>query len=160
MNRLNYLVCHSLVDATVKPQASSFKLQQFERKETTCSETTETTRKLLPSRWASWGDTRLPSRDVLCCSCPIERITNVKIPQLFKASNCANPQETQTCTVLPMLRLNQCKDSSSFQDPAWQISYESWMNRPTRRQHSNTQTKMPFCRRKTITSRQKAKLKC
>jgi hypothetical protein len=32
------------------------------------------TRSLLPSRWASWGDMRPSSRDLLCCSWPIQRM--------------------------------------------------------------------------------------
>ena len=100
VNRLNNLMCHSFVGAIIK--TSSFKLQQLERKTTMCSET----RCLLPSRWASWGDMRPPSRDVLCCSFPIQ--WNVKFCSHTSSRNLA----VSMCCA-NHVRVNQCKESSS-----------------------------------------------
>ena len=88
-----------------------------------------TTRSLLPSRWASWGDMRPPSRELAAVLHAHVRFNECKDSSRWF---------TQTCAVLPM------SDSINVRLPRTRvISKESWMNRPThvvRRQH---ETKMP-----------------
>jgi hypothetical protein len=67
VNRLNDYLCNGLESINFKLQAPTTRAQGN-------NVFRITTRHLLPSRWASWGDMRPSSRDLLCYSCPIQRM--------------------------------------------------------------------------------------
>ena len=114
-NRLNVLMCPwpcwSDLQTSNLLQTSSLNISSARQQRVWIS-----TRRLLPSRWASWGDMRPPSRDEeTCCVALVlkESSSFSKLPIVHIPS-----RNTDVCCAIHV-RLNQCKDSSSFQEPAW-----------------------------------------
>ena len=103
VDRLNGLICPW--PYWCRLQTSSFKTQHVERK---AKIVLNTNKKVLPSRWVSWGDKRPTFKRRIEC----ENSSSFFQSFQFHRHTC-NPQETQgtqTCAVLLIVQLNQCKD--------------------------------------------------
>ena len=129
-NRLNVLMCPwpcwSDLQTSNLLQTSSLNISSARQQRVWIS-----TRRLLPSRWASWGwyAPTLKRHTVLVNECKFSSSF-----KSFKASNCAHTHSRNPGVAVTYVWLNQCKDL--FQLPRTCVisktPHESWMNRRCR----------------------------
>ena len=116
--------------SNIKLQMSSFKPQDVERK---AKRVLNTNKKVLPSRWASWGAKRPPSRDVMCF-CRIQRMWKffkASIPPTYMYPS-RKLKEHRLVLCYSLFNSTNVRISSSFRELVWyrKLPNENWMNRP------------------------------
>ena len=156
-NRLNVLMCPwpcwSDLQTSNLLQTSSLNISSARQQRVWIS-----TRRLLPSRWAGWGDMRPPSRDeeTCCVALVLKESSSFSKPPIVHTY----PQETRTCAVLFMFDstnvriLQASKSLRDIENFPWKLNEQTYASTSFA---DNSETKMPrfqFWKRKTATSRQ------